>query len=63
MAEFIVGIADFAKDAIDELIRTYAVEDLIRCRDCKHRGTWQCWQYFLGHKTEDDWFCKDGEKR
>ena len=35
--------------------------EIVRCKDCKHRGTWKCWQYFLGHRTEDDWFCADGE--
>lgn len=34
---------------------------VVRCKNCRYRGTWQCWQYFLGHKTDDDWFCADGK--
>ena len=35
---------------------------LIRCKDCKKRNQWECWQYFLGRMNlPDDWFCADGE--
>ena len=41
-------------------------EDLVRvvrCKDCKKRNSWECWQYFFGRiKIQDDWYCADGEK-
>ena len=39
------------------------VVSVVRCKDCKRRDSWECWQYFLGRmKVPDDWFCADGEK-
>ena len=34
---------------------------IVRCKDCKHRGTIICWMHYVG-TTEDDWFCADGER-
>ena len=35
---------------------------IVRCKNCKKRESWECWQYFLGRiKIPDDWFCADGE--
>ena len=40
------------------------VGELVRCKDCKKRGSWECWQYFFGRiKIPDDWFCADGERK
>ena len=37
---------------------------IVRCKDCKKRNSWECWQYFFGRiKIPDDWFCADGEKK
>ena len=37
---------------------------IVRCKDCKKRESWECWQYFFGRiKIPDDWFCADGVKR
>lgn len=39
-------------------------QKIVRCKDCKKRNSWECWQYFFGRiKIQDDWFCADGEKR
>ena len=36
---------------------------IVRCKDCKKRDSWECWQYFFGRiKIPDDWFCADGER-
>lgn len=36
---------------------------VVRCKDCKKRNSWNCWQYFSGRiKIPDDWYCADGEK-
>ena len=39
-------------------------EAIVRCKDCKKRNSWECWQYFFGRiKIPDDWFCADGEEK
>lgn len=53
--DILVGIAD----AISE-------QELVRCKDCKHRGTYGCPVYVGGDgmcSEPDDWFCADGERR
>lgn len=40
--------------------------ELIRCNDCKLRGTYQCPIYVGGDGMcgrPDDWFCADGERK
>ena len=38
--------------------------EVVRCKDCKKRNSWECWQYFLGRiKIPDDWFCADAERK
>ena len=39
------------------------VKGLVRCKDCKKRISWNCWMYFVGRRTEDDWFCADWVKQ
>ena len=36
-------------------------EEIVRCRDCKWRGTYAC---FCKAKddVQDDWFCSEGER-
>ena len=47
---------------LDELLKEQ--EAVVRCKDCKKRDSWECWQYFLGRiKIPDDWFCADGERK
>ena len=39
---------------------------IVRCKDCKRRGTYQCPVYVGGDgmcSEPDDWFCADGEKK
>lgn len=40
--------------------------ELIRCNDCKWRGTYQCPIYIGGDGMRgrpDDWFCADGKRK
>lgn len=38
--------------------------EVVRCKDCKKRNSWECWQYFFGRfNIPDEWFCADGERR
>ena len=50
--------------AIPETVEN--VQELIRCKDCKRRGTYSCPVYVGGDgmcSEPDDWFCADGEGR
>ena len=40
------------------------VVSVVRCKDCKYRGSKICpfYQKYQGEKY-DDWFCADGERR
>lgn len=38
--------------------------ELVRCKDCKHHGNYECHITMLTSQvTEDDWYCADGERR
>lgn len=40
--------------------------ELIRCKDCKRRGTYDCPVYVGGdgmYSVPDDWYCADGEAK
>lgn len=43
------------------------VQELIRCRDCIRRGTYDCPVHVGcgvdGYDEPDDWFCADGERK
>ena len=42
------------------------VGELVRCIDCKRRGTYDCPVYVGGdgmYSEPDDWFCADGERK
>ena len=39
---------------------------VVRCKDCKHRGTYDCPVYVGGDgmcSEPDDWFCADGKRK
>lgn len=36
---------------------------IVRCKDCKKRLKANCWVYFCGRRTEDNWFCADGDHK
>ena len=39
---------------------------IVRCKDCKRRGTYNCPVYVGGDgmcSEPDDWFCANGERR
>ena len=41
-------------------------EAVVRCKDCKRRGTYDCPVYVGGdgmYSEPDDWFCGDGKKK
>lgn len=40
--------------------------EIVRCRDCKRRGTYDCPVYVGGdgmYSEPDDWFCADVERK
>ena len=39
------------------------VQELVRCKDCKHYDTTDCfWKLETGCNQDEDWFCADGER-
>lgn len=58
--EYIVKISD---EIMEEEIADRP-QELVRCKDCKHRETIYCpfYQKYKGTKY-DDWFCADGKRR
>ena len=64
MKEYIIKVDEEKKDIMGGMPLVEQAKELIRCKDCKKRESWECWQYFFGRiKIPDDWFCADGEKR
>ena len=60
--ELIVSIADECTAEIDELIRCFACEDLVRCRDCVNYDTeFKSCPYCSA--PDPDWYCPLGRKR
>ena len=48
-----------------ELIESGKLVYVVRCKDCKRRGTYDCPVYVGGDEMcsePDDWFCADGER-
>ena len=49
---------------VDESGNITPLPVVVRCKDCKKRDSWECWQYFFGRiKIPDDWYCADGERK
>ena len=66
-------IVELREEEADELMDVHWVSELVRCKDCKHKGqTIQkedgtniivCWNQGYGIHHPIDWFCADGESR
>ena len=64
--EYIVSITnDVDHNGFEQFENDYSpVQELVRCRDCKHRGTGDCSSLNAVNLDKyDDWFCADGERR
>ena len=49
-----------------EFYEEHKCQEIVRCKNCKRRGTYQCPVYVGGDgmcSEPDDWFCADGERR
>ena len=49
---------------LDELLEERP--EIVRCKDCKRRGTYNCPVYVGGDgmcSEPDDWFCADGKRK
>lgn len=44
--------------------RFHEKTEIVRCKDCKKNGTWDCPLFTdaVEMKMDDNWFCKDGER-
>ena len=66
---FIDGVGDVyavSGETIKNIIAMLKKQEaVVRCRDCKRRGTYDCPVYVGGDgicSEPDDWFCSDGEQ-
>ena len=39
------------------------VEHVVRCKDCRKRGTIMCHLWFNSPIPKDSWYCADGERK
>lgn len=69
--DFMDGGSSITKAFILAMVKTRSVTptidavQVVRCRDCKRRGTYDCPVYVGGdgmYSEPSDWFCADGEK-
>lgn len=53
------------REAIEHAKPLMVTENIVRCRDCKHRTelTTTKWHPCVDMAVNDDWFCADGERR
>ena len=68
MKELIIKVDDPGERIWDGSPKTFEIQELVRCIDCKHyniigcsEGFGWCKRYEIGHT--DDWFCADGEAK
>lgn len=55
-----VGTANVIVRLLEEQERS----DVVRCKDCKKYDTYDCpITYLTTQKTQNDWFCADGERK
>lgn len=50
---------------VKDTLNNKYVQELVHCRECIRRGTYDCPIYVGGDADQgspDDWFCADGEK-
>ena len=53
--------------AFDMAVEALSQQEIIRCKDCKHRLTSQCpcqctGDPYYSWDPDDEWFCADGER-
>ena len=64
--EFIEKANEFGTEIlVDAIALLEGQPQIVRCKDCKRRGTYDCPVYVGGdgmYSEPDDWFCADGEK-
>jgi hypothetical protein len=55
------SVIDALKSDLDETLAVLSEQpEIVRCRDCKRKGTLSCPKSPV---RPDDWFCADGERR
>ena len=57
---------EYIMETSDTGMVTKVKQELVRCKNCKRRGTYDCPVYVGGdgmYSEPDDWFCADGERK
>lgn len=59
------SIIEVLKSDLQETLDVVANRgNVVRCKDCKNRNSWECWQYFFGRMNlPDDYYCADGKPK
>lgn len=57
------GGVDYAYETIKHDVPAADVVEVVRCKDCKKRYTWECPCQCHNIATSNDWFCPDGEPK
>lgn len=57
MSEYIVRETGYPGTLTQEI-----VGELVRCKDCKHKGGFGC-PWWKGEDIPNDWYCANGEKK
>ena len=57
--------AEMSFEFIEMLLKLMKSQpEIVRCKDCKKHGTYDCHITSLtGQTSADDWFCADGERK
>jgi hypothetical protein len=67
MKEIIIEVPDrFGQELKPEKVNSEIKGDLVRCRECRRKGTYDCPIYasvFGKFGLHDDWYCANGERR
>ena len=65
MKELIIKVDDPGERAWDGSPKTFEIQELVRCKDCKHGEPGACGDGVDcdGVWHGDDWFCADGERK
>jgi hypothetical protein len=70
MKELIINIDDPGERAWDGSPKTFEIQELVRCKDCKwwheskaNNGFGDCGQANGITLKSSDWFCADGERK
>ena len=61
--EYIIKVDEDKKDIMGDCPLVEKPKELVRCKDCRKRGTIMCHLWFNSPIPKDNWYCADGERK